>query len=89
MDGLLVSIAVLVSVSTCLCALLTLRSFIHGYIALTTVPTVVSEFSRLSERVYCCAECKRESKRRHGKSDSDEHDNDRTVLLRDVEAGEA
>ena len=46
-------------------------------------------YSTRRERAYCCAECERESKRRHGKGDDDEPvDEARVALLRDVEAGE-
>ena len=64
----------------------------HGWVALRTVPVVLSEFLGERERVYCCAECKRESKRRHGKGEDDDDDGggdgESGLLLRDVEAGE-
>ena len=69
---------------------LMLHSAIHGYIALKTVPTVLSEFSHTQKRVYCCAECKRESKKRHGKDDDgDDEDDERILLLQGQDSSQA
>ena len=65
-------------------------SSIHGYIALTTVPNVLSELSRAQDSVYCCAECKCESKKRYGKGDDDDEgeDNERILLLQRQDPGQ-
>ena len=40
------------------------------------------------ERGYCCRECERESKRRHGKGEDEEGEGEGGRLLGGVESGE-
>lgn len=60
---------------------------VHSIVAVRAVPAAVAGLASSKwERGYCCRECERESKRRHGKGEDEEEAGGR--LLGDVESGE-